>query len=88
MDFFAVLIILFIVVPILAVLAIPIGPIVIAIGVLIILGGLLGLCSESEHKGAIVGTCLIIGVILFLIGVGMDEQRVYDALSYCPPFLK
>lgn len=87
MDFFTVMIILFIVVPILAVLAIPVGPIFAAIGILIILGGLLGLCSDSEHKGAIVTTCLIVGFILCLIGFSMDS-RVYDILAYSTIFLK
>ena len=79
MDLLGVMFVLFVVVPILAALSIPIAPVFYVIGILIILGGLL-FSIDSKHKGTIIGTCLIIGLILCMIGAGLDGQHVYDLL--------
>ena len=79
MDLLGVMLVLFVIVPILAVLSIPIAPVFYVIGVLIILGGLL-FSIDSNHKGVIIVTCLIVGVILCLIGASLDGQHVYNLL--------
>ena len=79
MDLLGVMFILFVVVPILAALSIPIAPIFYVIGILTILGGLL-FSVDSKNKGAIIVTCLIVGLVLCLIGSGLDGQHVYDLL--------
>lgn len=79
MDLLGVMLVLFVIVPILAVLSIPIAPVFYVIGILIILGGLL-FSIDSNHKSVIIITCLIVGLILCLIGAGLDSQHVYNLL--------
>ena len=79
MDLLGVMLVLFVIVPILAVLSIPIAPVFYVIGVLIILGGLL-FSIDSNYKSVIIITCLIVGLILCLIGAGLDGQHVYNLL--------
>ena len=78
MDLLAVMFIMFIVVPILAALCIPITTLFYVIGILIILGGLL-FSIDSKYKGAIITTCLIVGIIL----LGTSKNSL---LAKCPPF--
>jgi hypothetical protein len=79
MDLLGVMLVLFVIVPILAVLSIPIAPVFYVIGVLIILGGLL-FSIDSNYKSVIIITCLIVGLILCLIGAGLDGQHAYNLL--------